>query len=90
MLRIWLWKFFLLPLGRKIVPKKLNQYQKYGVTEYVLIYPNERIFEQYILKNGVYGTPLIYQENDEFRSHIYSEFAIPMNNILFKGMYPFL
>jgi Uma2 family endonuclease len=29
--------------------EKLNQYQKYGVKEYLMIYPNERIIEQYLL-----------------------------------------
>lgn len=62
--------------------EKLNQYQKHGVKEYLLIYPNEKIVEQYILgENGMYETPSIYNEEDVFRSRILSEFEIPMSDI---------
>lgn len=63
--------------------EKLNQYQRHGVREYLLIYPNEKIVEQYILgENGIYGTPCIYNEEDVFRSHIFPEFEITMSAIL--------
>jgi Uma2 family endonuclease len=63
--------------------EKLNQYQKHGVKEYLLIYPNEKILEQYVLaENGLYGTPYIYKEDDIFHSHIFPEFELPLSNIL--------
>lgn len=63
--------------------EKLNQYQKHGVKEYLLIYPNEKILEQYLLEeNGTYRTPFIYNEENVFRSHIFPEFEIPMRTIL--------
>ena len=63
--------------------EKMNQYQRYGVKEYLLIYPNEKIVEQYILdENGIYGTPSIYNEEDVFHSHIFSKFEITMSAIL--------
>lgn len=62
--------------------EKLNQYQRYGVREYLLIYPNEKIVEQYILgENGMYATPYIYNEEDVFRSYLFPEFKIAMNVI---------
>jgi Uma2 family endonuclease len=63
--------------------EKLNQYQRHGVREYLLIYPNEKIVEQYILgENGMYGIPFIYNEEDIFRSHIFPDFEITMKAIL--------
>lgn len=68
---------------RKDRIEKLNQYQKHGVKEYLLIYPNEKILEQYILgENGLYGTPYIYDEGNIFKSHIFPQFEITMKAIL--------
>ncbi|PFM75224.1 hypothetical protein COJ46_21980 [Bacillus sp. AFS077874] len=65
--------------------EKLNQYQSLGVIEYLLIYPNEKIMEQYILEeNGIYGVPYIYNNEDGFNSHVLPEFEITMNDIFSK------
>ncbi|MFC3885937.1 Uma2 family endonuclease [Bacillus songklensis] len=62
--------------------EKLNQYEKHGVKEYLLIYPNEKIVEQYILEeNGMYGTPYIYNEENVFCSKIFPEFELAMSDI---------
>ncbi len=63
--------------------EKLNLYQKYGVREYVLIYPNEKIVEQYKLnENGQYEPPVIFNENDDYTSTIFPESGkIPLNAI---------
>lgn len=62
--------------------EKLNLYQQHGVKEYLLIYPNEKIVEQYFLgENGVYGTPYIYNEEDVFNSCIFPKFEVSMKNI---------
>jgi hypothetical protein len=48
----------------------------------VLIYPNEKIVEQYILdENGKYGTPNIYNEKDIFHSTIFPELQLIMADI---------
>lgn len=63
--------------------EKWNQYQKHGVSEFLLIYPNEKIVEQYILgDNGKYGLPVIYNKEDSFQSHIVQDFSIALNIIL--------
>lgn len=63
--------------------EKLNLYQKYAVKEYLLIYPNEKIIEQYILgENDVYGTPHIYNETDIYRSNALPEFKITVSTII--------
>jgi Uma2 family endonuclease len=62
--------------------EKMNQYQKYGVSEYLLIYPNEKIVEQYIIdETGNYATPSIYNEKDVFHSHIFPDFTMEMNYV---------
>ncbi|CAH0343937.1 Uma2 family endonuclease [Bacillus sp. CECT 9360] len=61
--------------------EKLNIYQKHGVKEYLLMYPNERVVEQYILtEEDVYGTPFIYKE-DVLRSLILRGFEVDMIDI---------
>jgi Uma2 family endonuclease len=63
--------------------EKMNQYQKYGVREYLVIYPNEKIFEQYILdENGKFRTPLIFKEEDVFSSDIFPEFTVIISELL--------
>ncbi|WP_138420433.1 Uma2 family endonuclease [Aquibacillus sediminis] len=63
--------------------EKLNQYQRHGVKEYLLIYPNEKILEQYILgESDLYGTPTIYTEEDIFCSHISPELELPIKVFL--------
>ncbi|WP_160118346.1 Uma2 family endonuclease [Bacillus sp. V59.32b] len=62
--------------------EKLNVYQKHGVKEYLLIYPNERVVEQYILtEEDVYGTPFIYKEEDVLRSFVLQGFEVAMIDI---------
>ncbi|MDQ0217675.1 Uma2 family endonuclease [Peribacillus cavernae] len=64
--------------------EKLNKYQGHGVKEYVLIYPNEKIIEQYTLaEQGMYEIPKIYNIEHIFRSDILPGFEIPMSDILF-------
>ncbi|WP_026575913.1 Uma2 family endonuclease [Bacillus sp. UNC438CL73TsuS30] len=62
--------------------EKMNLYQKHGVKEYLLIYPNEIIIEQYILDEKFYKTPVIYNEEDHFTSHIFQEFSFSVKDIL--------
>lgn len=64
--------------------EKLNQYQKHGVKEYLLIYPNEKILEQYILgEKNSYGIPSIYHVDDIFNSHTFPDFRMAINELLF-------
>jgi Uma2 family endonuclease len=63
--------------------EKLNWYQRFGVKEYLLIYPNEKIIEQYLInENGVYGVPNIFKTEDIFTSYIFPDFKLNLSNIL--------
>ncbi len=62
--------------------EKMNQYQKHGVKEYVIIYPNEKILEQYVLdEHGKYQIPYIYKEGDNFNSHMFPEFTLKTSDL---------
>ncbi|PLR87829.1 Uma2 family endonuclease [Bacillus sp. V33-4] len=62
--------------------EKLNLYQKHGVKEYLLIYPNENVVEQYNLDdNGVFATPLVLGEEDTLCTHTFPEFQIELRSI---------
>ena len=39
---------------------KLHLYEKYGVKEYFIVYPDEEIIETYLLKNSKFQFPKIY------------------------------
>jgi Uma2 family endonuclease len=61
--------------------EKLNIYQRYGVREYLMIYPNEKVVEQYILEENGNTIPRIYNEEDLFNSNVFPEFEIKMSDI---------
>lgn len=62
--------------------EKMNLYQKHGVKEYLLIYPNEKIVEQYNHdENGKYKAPKIYSEEDVFHSTIFTDLQLSMAEI---------
>lgn len=67
------------PTCQKDRIEKMNLYQKHGVKEYLLIYPNERVVEQYVLtEEDLYGTPIIYKEEEDLRSLVLEEFEVSM------------
>lgn len=62
--------------------EKMNLYEKHGVREYLLIYPNEKIVEQYILgQNNRYGVPAIFSEEHTFISAIFPELEVKLREI---------
>ncbi|WML24876.1 Uma2 family endonuclease [Neobacillus sp. OS1-33] len=62
--------------------EKMNQYQKHNVKEYVIIYPNEKVLEQYVLdEHGKYQIPYIYKEGDVFNSHMFPEFTLKTSDL---------
>ncbi|MFT8321991.1 MAG: Uma2 family endonuclease [Bacillus sp. (in: firmicutes)] len=62
--------------------EKLNQYERHEVREYLLIYPNEKVLEQYVLgENNRYHTPFIFNEESIFTSSLLPEFTIKLHEI---------
>lgn len=59
--------------------EKMNLYQKHGVKEYLLLYPNEKIMEQYILEQNKYQKPIILNENDNLTSAIFQTQPISLS-----------
>jgi hypothetical protein len=48
----------------------------------VIIYPNEKILEQYVLdEHGKYQIPHIFKEGDIFNSHMFPEFTLKTSDL---------
>jgi Uma2 family endonuclease len=64
--------------------EKWKQYEKYGVKEYLLIYPIEKVLKQYVLReNNRYGTPSIFNGESIFTGHKFSECTIKLYEIFY-------
>ena len=59
---------------------KARIYQKFGVAEYNIVEPNGSI-TQYTLVNGSYGTPRVFSSKDIYKSTVYEDLKIELENI---------
>ncbi|NMA68966.1 MAG: Uma2 family endonuclease [Desulfitobacterium sp.] len=63
--------------------KKLNLYEKYGVKEYWIIHPQDKIITVYQLDSiQKYGRPYVYLFNQEVPVGIFQDISISLKNIL--------
>ena len=71
---------------RKILSKlddyfiKARIYQKFGVLEYNIVEPSGSI-TQYSLVNGTYGTPNVFSNKDIYKSTVYTDLTIQLENV---------
>lgn len=63
---------------------KLLLYQKVGVREYWIVYPQEEIIMVYTLMDGKYGTPETYVKGDEILVGITGEVKVNVANVFAK------
>ncbi|KRQ87664.1 hypothetical protein ABG79_00465 [Caloramator mitchellensis] len=62
--------------------RKLNLYEKHKVKEYWIVNPVDKIVMVFILsKNGEYGKPFIYSENDLVKVNIFDDLNINLKEI---------
>jgi Uma2 family endonuclease len=67
---------------RKDVKDKFFLYERSGVKEYWLVYPNEKTVMVYKLgENGKYGRPEVYSEEDSVKVGIFQELNIELKEI---------
>ena len=45
---------------------KKDLYERFGVKEYIIVFPDLFLVERYVLENGVYGAPERYNWNETF------------------------
>jgi Uma2 family endonuclease len=59
---------------------KARIYQKFQVLEYNIVEPTGSI-TQYSLVNGAYGTPKVFSNKDTYKSTVFTDLAINLENI---------
>ena len=64
---------------------KFNQYEKAGVREYWIVEPEGRFVSVFVLREGKYGRPEIYAENDKINVAIFPELLIDLKPV-FEGI----
>jgi Uma2 family endonuclease len=71
---------------RKDVKDKFFLYERSGVKEYWLVYPNEKTLMVYKLgENGKYGRPEVYSEEDNVKVGIFQELNIELKDIFISS-----
>lgn len=61
--------------------EKFNLYEKYGVKEYWIIYPGEKIIEIYKLIDGKYGIPEVYGIDDKIEVKYLGDLVIDLKEV---------
>ena len=63
--------------------EKKNLYEKFGVKEYILVFPEREYLERYCLKKGKYGSPEIFNWDEILKLTVF-EFKINLWEIFEK------
>jgi len=62
---------------------KFNLYEKYGVKEYWIVEPENKILSVFILQNNErYGRPDIYTQDDKVKVSIFEDLVIDLKTVL--------
>ncbi len=61
--------------------EKFYLYEKYGVKEYWIVYPGEKIVEIYKLTDGRYGEPDVYGIGDNITVGLFPDLNIDCNDV---------
>lgn len=71
---------------KKDLSKKLSLYERVGVREYWLVYPNEQMIHVYLMheEDKTYSESHVYSMDDTIQVSIFSDFKIALAT-LFKG-----
>jgi len=66
----------------KDLKNKFSLYEEFGVKEYWVVYPNERVLEIFSLdENGKYSRPVKYTSGDTIPSTVLKGFSIGLNDL---------
>jgi Uma2 family endonuclease len=66
---------------KKDLGVKLRLYERAGVSEYWLVHPNDQTILVFSLKEGIYGTPMIFKAPDEVPVQLFPELFIPLTEV---------
>ncbi|HOV13991.1 MAG TPA: Uma2 family endonuclease [Spirochaetota bacterium] len=60
---------------------KFNLYEKVGVKEYWIVFPDEKIIQIFKLKNGEYGKPEVFGLDDKIVVGLFPDLTIEVNDL---------
>ncbi|MCF6240447.1 MAG: Uma2 family endonuclease [Bacteroidales bacterium] len=60
---------------------KYALYQKFGVKEYWIVFPTEKVIYQYVLEKGKYEQKGIYVEDEPISPHIFPDLSIDLKEV---------
>ena len=63
--------------------EKKRLYERFGVKEYIIVYPEREYVEQFVLKKNTYGAPEIYTCEEVLRLHTFN-IEIPLWEVFEK------
>lgn len=64
--------------------RKYNLYQKYGVKEYWIVDPEEKLISVFILNNDLYAEPIVYNITDTIKVNIFDKLEISLEKFYKK------
>jgi Uma2 family endonuclease len=60
---------------------KFDLYEEYGIKEYWIVYPQDKIVQIFTLKEGMYGRPKSYNHEGEACSEIFPELKVDLAEV---------
>ncbi len=63
--------------------EKFLLYERFGVKEYIIVYPEREYLERYVLKDGRYGAPEIFNWDEMFKLKTF-EIEVPLWEVFEK------
>lgn len=67
--------------SRKDQTLKKKLYEKHGVKEYCIAFPQEKILQRFVLKQGKYGEPEIFTETDKLALKTLPKFSLRLVDV---------
>jgi Uma2 family endonuclease len=67
--------------ARKDRREKFLLYEKYGVKEYWLVEPDAKLITAFILKDGQYGRPNIYSDEEKMKTAIFADLSVNLAEV---------
>lgn len=61
--------------------RKMNLYEKHGVKEYWIVHPTEQLVMVYVLGNGQYGKPFVYDRESKIQTKVIPEMEIILEDV---------
>jgi Uma2 family endonuclease len=67
--------------SKKEIKTKFELYQENGVLEYWVVFPYEKVLQQYVLESGRYVLKDSFTEEDVFKAHIFGDLEVDLGQV---------